>query len=1190
MRVARLEVFGFKSFMNRLMLPLEGGITGVVGPNGCGKSNIVDALRWVLGETRASNLRGELLEDVIFNGTDKFRPLGLAEVSITLRSRGDNFFSDLLTPLEVLRLEKPELLQPNIAFSGSFESRSGTSNEKLTDSQAASAHKNIGLTVIDGFKDRIKEDRAKDVDDSTNLENPVDLENPLVLEVGNPSDIAVDSENAAEEIPIPAILNRFSWLKATSEVQITRRLYRSGESEFFLNRVSCKLKDIKDLLRAVGLGPRSYTIVAQGEIGRIVSARPEDRRAIIEEAAGVLGIKDRIAAAKRRLDETRANLVRLEDLIGEASRQVNSLKRQAARAESRLELKTRLEFLDNVLLLARIARLDGVLVGLKSRLSEAQTQERALVEKLQLKRVQEQSNLNQLSEVETQGDALRLEVDQIKEEIHRRRRLLFEQEARLSELRSVAGLKKDESATNQERANNLRLRRSQQEQEKNEAQKEFDAVSIEVTSLEKGNDDELRLSNSNLQTAREVLRNADGKLRNARENLLRTQTRVSEVEKHIVASSPLTQIQRTLGERSPLTEELKRQSRPLSDALRVPGDLTTAVRAILGERAGFLVAGDPFEVARIAGLGELATRKNGFCLGVMRSSAADSAALMQNATGLKNATSLELAAAVSESTEHSTTGGKTAVLPHVVPLLTRISVEPWGQQAAEELLGNVLLAQTAESAMQFFSTAHDEQGMPVRRSETVVTLKGEMFTADSFFIFNHEGGVLELKVRLEQMQTELRGLESEMSTCTNARELAAASVSAAEIRNRQALDDSQARQAAVRALLNRQGNARGRLDSIDRMLRQTINDAERAEQAVRLCCMKIEEAEKSAGLILAKLEELKTADTSAAEARLLTLQEQYKALDLQRAGLRALVSTAANENNEIQRSIETLRREISRAELEQQKIGMDRQHVIDSFVNIYGQEAFNLKAGNRKASNLETGASSNENTESVTAEAFLEFERESATIRNRIIREGDVDPTTIEQYKIENERLIELTNQQTDLTKAVNTLAATVVSLEKASVERFVTTFNAVARHFELLIPRLFGGGRGELVLSTPDAPLQSGVEILVRPPGKKPKIIELLSGGEKALCATAMIFAMFLVRPSPLCVLDEVDAPLDEANLVRLLTLIKEMSLKTQFLMITHNKESMAMADNLVGVTMQEPGSTQILTVSLQEAFSHVG
>jgi chromosome segregation protein len=218
-----------------------------------------------------------------------------------------------------------------------------------------------------------------------------------------------------------------------------------------------------------------------------------------------------------------------------------------------------------------------------------------------------------------------------------------------------------------------------------------------------------------------------------------------------------------------------------------------------------------------------------------------------------------------------------------------------------------------------------------------------------------------------------------------------------------------------------------------------------------------------------------------------------------------------------------------------------------------------------------------------------QLEQRVASIRNRLEREGEVDPSVIEQHEVESKRLEEIEAQRADLVSASETLQATLQELSEACTRRFVTTFEAIRSNFAVFGPKLFGGGTAELRLVDESNPLESGVEVLVRPPGKKPKSIDLLSGGEKALCAIALVFSMFMVRPSPICVLDEVDAPLDEANVQRFVAFIKEMSARTQFLMITHNKASMAAADTLVGVTMPTPGASKVLSVSLQEAERQV-
>jgi len=299
MRVTRLEIFGFKSFMDRLVLPLEAGVTGVVGPNGCGKSNIVDAIRWILGETRASSLRGGVLEDVIFNGTDKLRPLGLAEVSMVIRANGPSLLADMHCPL----IEIDAILEE--ALNGVLDHQG----------EASQSDERPKLTVIAG-----------------GLDEKPEGESPQAEE---------EKESPTEAAAMAA--KQFPWLQHSAEVQITRRLYRSGDSEFFINRVPCRLKDIKELFRAMGIAARGYTLVAQGEVARIVTSKPQERRYILEEAAGVHGFRDKIAAAERRLADTEQNVARINDIIKEVERQVGSLKRQADRARNRQALKDQIQ-------------------------------------------------------------------------------------------------------------------------------------------------------------------------------------------------------------------------------------------------------------------------------------------------------------------------------------------------------------------------------------------------------------------------------------------------------------------------------------------------------------------------------------------------------------------------------------------------------------------------------------------------------------------------------------------------------------------------------------------------------------------------------------------------------------------------------------------------------------------------------
>jgi chromosome segregation protein len=285
--------------------------------------------------------------------------------------------------------------------------------------------------------------------------------------------------------------------------------------------------------------------------------------------------------------------------------------------------------------------------------------------------------------------------------------------------------------------------------------------------------------------------------------------------------------------------------------------------------------------------------------------------------------------------------------------------------------------------------------------------------------------------------------------------------------------------------------------------------------------------------------------------------------------------------DEQRRQLDQARGQVAELELALQKLGMEEQHIKERVIAEYGEELLQVITVDSNASD--------DDYSSLEPQARNEQMQELNALKARMLREGEVDMMAIEEYEREKARLDDLENQKRDLDQAATILKKTIDKLTETSQQRFVQTFEAVSRNFSELVPRLYGGGKGSLELTDPTKPLESGVDIVIRPPGKKLKSIELLSGGEKALAAVALILGMFMERPSPVCVLDEVDAPLDDANLVRFLSLIKEMSTRTQFLMITHNKQTMSAASKLIGITMEEPGATKIVTVSLEEAVQQV-
>jgi len=1164
MRVTRLEVFGFKSFMERLVLPLEGGMTGVVGPNGCGKSNIVDALRWVLGETRASNLRGDVLEDVIFNGTDKLRPLGLAEVSITLRAEKENFFEDLLTPqaetelaalLEQLNLERLTSEETPVNGDGAAEPQTAPD----TAPGEAETRKVAHLTVIQGSlgsKDS-NQAGAAHVDNvglppaiiselSANTEgssNQIDLGEKVEAETPSGSD---ESQRVSVgERASSALLARFSWLKSANEVQITRRLYRSGESEFFINRVPCRLKDIKDLLRAVGLGPRSYTIVAQGEVSRIITARPEDRRLIIEEAAGVLGLRDRVGATKRRLEETRQNLARLTDVIGEVSRQVGSLKRQAARAEARAEIKQRISFLDQALFAEKLSDFQTRIAAKEQSVQQLKSQEEAARTKLQTMQAQEESARGTLLSLDVTGDSLRAKIDSIREELNSRARARYERTSRISELKASASAKGEEIKRLEERLTQLAQREEDAKKEVIALGERFRTLSDELGQIERGDDESLRQGAANLAQSRESLRAKEQDLRQVREKAIAMRSSLEEIEKQIVSLSPLTQLQKTLGQQgSEALNKIRASTTLFADALKVPDKFARAVQSVLAERSAFLLSDNPHGVAKdfIEGpLQDPRIKRAGLGIGVLKSGQANAFNQLQGVP--------------------------------FTPLLTVVEVREDARTAADRLLGGVFVADTLSEATTFFEQHRFED----LSNLTIVTLNGEILTDVSFFTLPHEGGIIQFRNRAEEIRSELSIVEGNNSRLQAEREQQASAVAAAEERHRTALRESQERQAQARQLANEQGSAKGRLDAAERLVTQIRQDTLRANEQMQSARARISQIQVDQTRLEAELAEITEDGESELKAELTQLNGEYSQLEPVRKESRQKLAQASQGLEEARRALDQLRNLISQGTLDQQRLELEIGNINERILSEYGEES--------RAQALQVASTGPRLTPADKAAYTDEVEK----LKARVIREGEVDPTSIEQYQIEKTRLDELEGQRNDLNSAIGTLEQTVEQLTTTSQERFLATFNAVRENFSRLIPRLFGGGKGSLELSDPDRPLESGVEIVARPPGKKLKSIELMSGGEKALCATGLIFSMFLVRPSPLCVLDEVDAPLDDANLVRLLSLIKEMSARTQFIMITHNKQSMSAASNLVGVTMQEPGATRIITVSLQEAFKQI-
>ena len=1150
MRVERLDIFGFKSFMERLVLPLETGITGVVGPNGCGKSNIIDALRWVLGETRASSLRGDTLEDVIFNGTESFRPLGLAEVSLVIRADKGTLFQDLLSYYE--QTEAANVVEPGAQDTGAQNNgaavEASASPSLLSGTPENTDQIEVSTTAEDAAQndttDKVEEGEVAVVETSAQATEQVTPQQPAKMEIAGE---VVSGDFISD---IRASLSKYSWLQSVTEVQVTRRLYRSGESEFFLNKVPCRLKDIKEFFRVVGLAARGYTIIAQGENGRIITAKPDDRRIVIEEAAHIAGFREHMNAVSKRVDDTNAQVVRLDDVIKEVTRQVGNLKRQAARAIARAEIKEELKVAERELFADTLLRLLKRVGESAHKATQLEHEEQVAQGALEEARRIEQESRDEGNRFDAEVELYRTQAEQLRDDLNRRQREVNTRESRLRELNSVMQARATEIARLEERKNTLLARR----QDSQNALSHLEAQAMEIeeglASLDLSGEEELSRLTQEINQLREDQRNQDRTIREMRDKLVSAQSRREALQAQLTAASPLTQLKRALGGEFKMPAEVTGDFRLLVDGITVPDRYAKCLQAVLAERASFIVVDDVTKVAR--SFQEMVLKAD-----------------PQNKKGI----GLGLFAQVPppSATERAITP-----VEGVTPILDFVKTAEWSKGLVERLLSNVWVAQDLDSAIKF-SEAQSASGEPPI-DLVVVTETGDLLSPWSFYSLRHEGGIIQVKNKVDEATAIIEENQGAYDIIVAERDATVARLNECERRHAELVRSIQQAQQRLREFSNRQGEIRGRLASESKMLNQLDADVQRIEPQAEEARSQMAALEGAILELAEEIETLKQQDNSEVEEAYKEVTANLREVEEKRRGVRDGVTRLLRDLEFKRQGHEAARDRLVRERMAGERIKGELGSAESALRESFGEEA------------LEEIRQNQENTELLQDHARRELDARVTGMRQRLEREGEVDPSVIEQHEVESKRLEDLTTQREDLVRAIETLSVTLVELQEACARRFIQTFETISKNFAIFGPKLFGGGKAELHLENPEKPLESGVEILVCPPGKKPKSIDLLSGGEKALCAIALVFSMFMVRPSPICVLDEVDAPLDEANVHRFVAFIKEMSARTQFLMITHNKASMAAADTLVGVTMPQPGASKVLTVSLQDAEKHAG
>ncbi|HTG01667.1 MAG TPA: chromosome segregation protein SMC [Nitrospirota bacterium] len=1190
MQLKTLEMIGFKSFCDKTVVTFQPGVTAVVGPNGCGKSNISDAIRWVLGEQSAKHLRGDKMEDVIFNGSENRKPLGMAEVTLRLTNAGGNLPSDF----------------------GHYE-----------------------------------------------------------------------------------------------EIEITRRLYRSGESEYLINKIPCRLKDIRDLMMDAGVGAKIHAIIEQDKVDQILSSKPQDRRFLFEEVAGVMKYKARRQEALSKLESTQQNQLRVNDIIIEVKRQLNSLDRQAKKAERYQKLRAEMKDLE-----FRLASVEYSNLGIEW---TATTDEFRQAENNVIQLHADLSRIEASIE-ESRADALAAEheLSVLRNKIHETESALNRAEHRVEMSRSQIAALMEQRGRDLLDVEYLKQEAVRTTVQKAQAEEELHSLASSISEKNDvlaGRNDvldvltrELREKELSVDESRTGILNAMTATADEKSKISNLQTRMSQLDEQDARSlrekqdlerkidelkTHIAQKERELDDILARKQAAENERTRLSDSIEQAAIRKKSVETALNETKNRLAA----QNSRLQSLIELEQSLEGYQKGVRTVMSARKEAESSERLGTihgivadmietepKYETAIEavlgerLQYVVVDSQNDSLkaieylktkSGGRSTFIPKaprevktapyvknghagvIGSALSIIRCHERYQNVASYLLGDVVVVDSLDTALYLWN----KDGF----DKTVVTLSGEILDRGGAVT----GGTVEaVGAGMLTKRREIKDLEHETAALTVGVAKAEAEFSAVEVelerdrKNESGLADLI--HAAELEFVNKEKERHGisaelsrdesRINELDHEIagravsRTELNDLISRSTEV-LHGLEAGHADAQLNLetlqaaLSAQRESLETARTAITEIKmeLTALQEKQAAASRNR-------EVYAQAENDLADRLSTREQEIATIAIklgESEAAIAEAEREIKSYLEMLNgekqilvtkQEAHSVK--NQALHSQEEQARSirheieaaqkqltacevkrtelrlkiehlkdriwtgyHAELETVVQElGQFEIDLEGASerlndLREKIDQMGPINVDALQEYNELKERYDLLSAQQNDINESINNLKATISKLDGETIELFTEAFNSIQEKFKEVFSLLFEGGKAELVLLDPANILESGIEIIAQPRGKKFQSITLLSGGERALTAIALLFAAFLVKPSPFCMLDEVDAPLDEANVTRFTRLIREMSTRSQFITITHNKRTMEMADALYGITMEEPGCSRIISARLKEA-----
>ncbi len=1259
-----MEILGFKSFCERTAVTFSGsGTTCIVGPNGCGKSNVVDAISWVLGEQSHKSLRAERMADCIFNGTTKRPPLGLAEVTITM--------------------EDPELAEAARFVMENAVSDSATDSVPFVAENSAASTEATEILSLDPA-------RAPETQELTS-EGPADI--PAEPEG------KFKKKRKATDKPILAM--------KPGEVVVSRRLYRSGQSEYLINGRVGRLRDIQEMFMGVGLGPDSYAIIEQGRIGLILSTKPMERRAIIEEAAGVTKFKTKKRLAEAKLESSKVNLSRVNDIVVEVEKQLGSLKRQAAKARRYSEIRDQMRGIVRQMLAGKARELDAEAERISKQLEELTASELQRATAIQ-QQEGEQDRLNQRiyeldAEMRQNQNVLNLtalEVDRSENRIAFNRQRAEELAGRHTQVGAEL-----EQATAQ--AAECESRTALQIQAVTLLREESGKIAARVDEL--ANRAESRASQiTAAETRIETLRRTASE---AGESLLRLHGEQKQAEEALVHQAEALRKLETTEH-----DVLEASMRTRDDADRAAHDFESA-----SGRLGALRQNAAELQSAIAGHREQrdATTKQ---VEALRDSLAGVRARHSTLTQILNDRSYT-AGAVQKLFAANERGGSAKGFHAVGVLADYAEVEEKHETAIEQYLRDELeyvVVETYDHARAGVSMLRDEVGgratffvdslrnlrLPseyepivnfraedgvISRLDKLVEFRDPLGAAAKQFLPRlrsayltdstaaaekmsrdnpkyafvtpdgtcyqgrmvtggrpDEVGPLGMKRELRALDAEVLQLEREMSEKQDALEAVAAELLAAE-KSLEEIDTRQReverevisathRHSHMQSELARLGLeltvCQGELARIRADVQSARQRAERARNQHDAAALSRAEAEAESARLAEELVQLRgsihsehtalataRADHAALNERLTAaealaarlteeraeLDRRETALQLQATSIGDETAALAKQSEELAVQLEGLRGEKLRLEVRQRELEQEwdaartRVTQMEDHLRMGRQSLQELR---EQRSHAEVDRAKNDSDRQhlretcmsevnaqpedliATEAAFMSGEELAIAeanyreMKQRIEAMGPVNMMALEEFNECEQRFTFLTRERDDLLQSIADTQQAIAELDQATKEKFELAFHAINKNFSEAFHTIFGGGMAEMRLTEPDSSGDAGIDIVASPPGKRLQNVLLLSGGEKAMTALALLIAIFRYQPSPFCILDEVDAPLDEANVGRFTRLIGDMSGQTQFIIVTHNRKTMEMGSVLYGVTMQEPGVSKLVSV----------